>query len=145
MVCFRIRESGSYQDSANAYAKRIWIWEPLYIRALGPRVKSIKKSSNNPSNSLYCNSRRENRVNRHLHTEKREGERLEIYMRSVPLTTSPASSQLYIYLQQSFVAYMHACKQRDPVSVRGCFLQLFISYTRAKTNSSLNTINHHPL
>ena len=33
--------------------------------------------------------------------EKREGERRELYMRSVPLTTSPASGQLYIYIQQS--------------------------------------------
>jgi hypothetical protein len=34
-----------------------------------------------------------------LDTEKREGESLELYMRSVPLTTSPASGQLYIYMQ----------------------------------------------
>jgi len=34
-----------------------------------------------------------------LDTEKREGESLELYMRSVS-TTSPASGQLYIYMQQ---------------------------------------------
>jgi hypothetical protein len=35
-----------------------------------------------------------------LDTEKREGERLELYTGSVPLTISPASSPLYIYMQQ---------------------------------------------
>jgi hypothetical protein len=33
-----------------------------------------------------------------LDTEKREGERLELYTRSVPLTIKPASSLLYIYM-----------------------------------------------
>jgi len=38
-----------------------------------------------------------------LDTEKREGERLEIYIRCVPLTIKPPSGQLYLYMQQGSV------------------------------------------
>jgi hypothetical protein len=52
MVCIRIKESGSYQDSANGM---IWIWEPLYIQAFGPErsVNQVIQASKVTANVAY--------------------------------------------------------------------------------------------
>jgi hypothetical protein len=46
----------------------------------------------------------ENRVHKLRYRETREGERRGLYTRGVPLTVSPASGQLYIYLQHFVLA-----------------------------------------
>jgi len=76
-------------DRAYAYA-----YGDCTYTVFGPRDRAISIFS-----TLSVEILGEPRACIDLDIEKREGESLELYMRSVPLTTSPASGQLYIYMQ----------------------------------------------
>jgi hypothetical protein len=89
-ICIRTRVMRLMSDRAYAYANgRLYIYGTLALEIdQSSQLTSLRSIQ---SNNKCCNSEGENRMNRLRYREKREGERRELYMRSVPLTTSPTS------------------------------------------------------